>query len=182
MCTQRTYECLLQSRASSTHAFADVFLAFCRTPLTLFKRLRKDGLKGAREALANWKPWIPTKQGQVRCTCRAAFCRGMLAPSCAFVASMGRRVRLVTHSPFFVSAGLPAGWSVPVRWPGAGLVALRPCHRSACGAGGNFGRGGAVRHLQGQASSPDGVDDVSNVSDVCLFDIEGVLVQHGSEL
>jgi hypothetical protein len=35
-----------------------------RTPLTLFKRLRKDGLKGAREALANWRPWIPTKQGQ----------------------------------------------------------------------------------------------------------------------
>jgi hypothetical protein len=35
-----------------------------RTPLTLWKRLRKDGLKGAREALANWKPWIPTKKGQ----------------------------------------------------------------------------------------------------------------------
>lgn len=40
-----------------------------RTPLTLFKRLRKDGLKGAREALANWKPWIPTKKGQVRKAC-----------------------------------------------------------------------------------------------------------------
>lgn len=102
MCTQRTaYECLPQSRASNAHTFADVFLAFCRTPLTLFKRLRKDGLKGAREALANWKPWIPTKQGQARCACRAACCCGMLAPSYAVVASMGRRVRLVTSSPFF---------------------------------------------------------------------------------
>lgn len=36
-----------------------------QTPLTLLKRLRKDGLKGAREALSKWKPWIPTKQGQV---------------------------------------------------------------------------------------------------------------------
>lgn len=35
-----------------------------RTPLTLFKRLRKDGLKGAREALAKWKPWIPPGKGQ----------------------------------------------------------------------------------------------------------------------
>eukprot|EP00208_Stichococcus_sp_RCC1054_P002231 CAMPEP_0206134914 /NCGR_PEP_ID=MMETSP1473-20131121/303_1 /ASSEMBLY_ACC=CAM_ASM_001109 /TAXON_ID=1461547 /ORGANISM="Stichococcus sp, Strain RCC1054" /LENGTH=215 /DNA_ID=CAMNT_0053526555 /DNA_START=346 /DNA_END=993 /DNA_ORIENTATION=- len=35
-----------------------------RTPLTLAKRAAKDGLKSTVNALANWRPWIPTKKGQ----------------------------------------------------------------------------------------------------------------------
>jgi hypothetical protein len=59
-----TVDRLNEARLPNRQASASWSLS-SQTPLTLFKRLRKDGLKGAREALANWIPWIPTKQGQV---------------------------------------------------------------------------------------------------------------------
>ena len=37
-----------------------------QTPLTLVKRAGNDGLKSTFNALANWRPWIPTKKGQVQ--------------------------------------------------------------------------------------------------------------------
>ncbi len=37
-----------------------------QTPLTLAKRAGNDGLKSTFNALANWRPWIPTKKGQVQ--------------------------------------------------------------------------------------------------------------------
>ena len=36
-----------------------------KTPMSILARVRKNGAKELRQAMAGWKAWIPTKRGGV---------------------------------------------------------------------------------------------------------------------